>query len=69
MVRHSARLLILLVALLLAAASPLPLPPELNDTTTTERWIWEHMKAGEVADLNARAVSGPPESGGLPKRG
>jgi hypothetical protein len=47
------RLLMPLLALLLAAAAP-PLPAQLNDPTTTEGWIWQRVQADEVADLNER---------------
>jgi hypothetical protein len=47
------RLLMSLLALLLAAAAP-PLPTELNDPATTEGWIWQQVQSGKVADLNDR---------------
>jgi hypothetical protein len=47
------RLLMPLLALLLAAAAP-PLPPALNDPNTTEGWIWQQVQAGRNADLNGR---------------
>src|SRR5689334_3450223 len=52
------RLLMLLLAVLLVGAAP-PLAPKLNDPTTTEGWIWRHVQAGEVADLNERCVTPP----------
>jgi hypothetical protein len=52
------RLLMPLLALLLAAAAP-PLPSQLNDPDTTEGWIWQQVQAGKVADLNDRCGSLP----------
>ncbi len=48
-----ARLLLPLLAVLLAAAAP-PLPPQLSDPTRTEGWIWQQVQAGQIADLNQR---------------
>ena len=47
-----------LLALVLVAAKP-PLPSQLNDTKTTEGWIWQRVQAGEVADLNDRCGTPP----------
>jgi hypothetical protein len=43
---------------LLAAAAP-PLPAQLNDPKTTEGWIWQRARAGDLADLNDRCGTPP----------
>jgi hypothetical protein len=54
------RLLMLLLALLLAAAAP-SLPSRLNDRNTTEGWIWQQVQTGEGADLNDWCGSPSPD--------
>jgi hypothetical protein len=51
------RLMMLLLAMLLAAAAP-PLPPQLNDPTTTEGYIWQRVRVGEVERLRRLRING-----------
>ena len=44
----------LLPLLLIALAAAAPLPSEIDAPTTTEGWVWQKVKLGEVADLNER---------------
>jgi hypothetical protein len=54
-----ARLLLPLLLIALAAAAPMP--PELNDPTTTEGWVWQQARAGRLADLNERCGTPKPD--------
>jgi len=52
--------LVLPMLALLLAASP-QLPSVLSDPTTNEGWIWDQVQAGELADLDDRCGSPPPD--------
>ncbi len=52
---------LLLPLLLITRAAAAPLPPQLNDPTTTEGWVWQQVQAGRPADLNERCGTPKPD--------